>query len=75
LIAEKIIGRELQYDSEPILHVDGNHSNNHPDNLYVCINRSEINTILKSYAAPYPVEGNLYCYGGKHRLLAVIGGQ
>ena len=62
LIAESNIGRKLDYDSEPILHIDGRHYNNCEDNLYICRDRSEINTILKSYAIPYPVEGNLSWY-------------
>jgi YHS domain-containing protein len=64
LIAWEHIGRELFFDSEPILHIDGRHDNNSPNNLYICINQGEINTILKSYKAPYPVIGNLDCYTG-----------
>lgn len=64
LIAWEHIGRELFFDSEPILHIDGRHDNNSPSNLYICMNQSEINTILKSYNAPYPVTGNLDHYLG-----------
>jgi len=62
LIAERHIGRKLDYDSEPILHINGLKHDNSPENLYICKNQSEINILLKSYAAPYPVDGNLEWY-------------
>ena len=62
IVAEEKIGRKLIYDSEPILHIDGKHWNNNPDNLYICKDRSEINTLLKSSSIPYPVHSNLNNY-------------
>ena len=62
VIAEDKIGRDLNYDSEPILHIDGDHSNNKESNLYICADKEEIMIILKSYSAPYPSVSNLETY-------------
>ena len=62
LVAEKVIGRKLNYNSEPILHIDGRHYNNDPKNLYVCKDTGEMNVILKTTSAPYPVRSNLRVY-------------
>ena len=59
LVVEKIIKRKLNYDSEPILHINGNPADNAPRNLYVCRDQSELSTILKSYKIPYPVTSNI----------------
>ena len=62
VIVEEKIGRKLNYGSEPILHIDGDHSNNEESNLYICADKEEINVILKSYSAPYPSVSNLEIY-------------
>lgn len=53
------IGRKLKYWSEPILHINGNNTDNRLSNLYVCSNMSEMATILNSYSAPYPHKSNV----------------
>lgn len=65
MIAEGEIGRKLKYDSEPIIHIDGNHANNSVDNLYICRDKGECNTILKSFNIPYPIHSNLKTYNSK----------
>lgn len=43
-VAEKKLGRKLK-EEEMVHHIDGNKLNNDPDNLYVCKNRKEHQTI------------------------------
>jgi len=59
LVASQYIGRDLRYDDEPILHINGINDDNRPENLYVCSDWCEMSTILMSYDAPYPVKSNL----------------
>lgn len=59
LVAEKCLGRALHWDDEPILHINAIKDDNRPENLYVCMNRSELMHIVHSYDAPYPVTSNL----------------
>jgi hypothetical protein len=59
LVAEKFIGRELQYFSEPILHINGKLDDNRECNLFICDDMSHMGYILNTYDVPYPVTSNL----------------
>jgi hypothetical protein len=59
ILVERHIGRKLEYQSEPILHINGIKTDNDFSNLYVCLNRSEMMTIIMSSDTPYPVKSNV----------------
>ncbi|MFX0091933.1 MAG: hypothetical protein ACFFBD_09240 [Candidatus Hodarchaeota archaeon] len=58
LVVEKILGRKLKFNSEPILHMNGLQHDNRPENLYVCSTRTEMQLILTGIS-PYPAKSNI----------------
>lgn len=57
-VAATALGRELDRNGEPIIHIDGNRSNNAPGNIYVCGDRKELWRI-KLGELPWPEKSNL----------------
>jgi hypothetical protein len=58
LIAEEFIGRKLERNGEPILHVNNQMDDNRPENLYVCASKNECSSIVNG-GAPFPDQSNL----------------
>lgn len=65
LIAESIIGRELSYKEEPIIHLNGVKHDNRPENLYIFSSMELMGLTLQRYDYPMPFDSNLspltYC--------------
>ena len=59
VLVEKAIGRSLNYWNEPILHINGNTTDNKLSNLFICDDRSHCTHIVNSYRYPYPISSNV----------------
>jgi len=59
VVVESELNRKLDYNSEPILHINGDNSDNRLSNLYLCENYSEMSTIINNGEANYPVSSNI----------------
>lgn len=54
----EFIGRPLKHNDEPVLHLNGDLSDNRLENTYVCESRSECMRIVNG-SVPYPTKSNV----------------
>ena len=59
ILVESIIGRRLEHDGEPVLHLNRDNSDNRLENLYICASRSEMTSIIMG-GNPYPEHSNVH---------------
>lgn len=58
IVSQDVLKRDLQYCGEPVLHLNGDGLDNRKENLYVCMDMSEMGEILNG-TLPFPTRSNI----------------